>query len=122
MSKRNVAIGRLALAFAALLTVAAAAGPSRADDNWNQWNQHRDRGDHDDGRWGHGNGGWGNNWRHDNWGHNWGPGWGNNSRHYDNRYPPYVYLYPRPYFYPRPYYYDYYGSPSFNVIIPLHIH
>ena len=85
----------------------ALSGPVRADDNW-QWNNgyHRDRnwGDDDNGHnWRHGNNGWGNNWRH------------------DDHYPRYVYVRPRPYYYPQPYYYDYYGRPSFNFIIPLHI-
>jgi len=124
MSKRKVGIGRLAIAFAALLTVLAVAGPTRADDDWGRWNQwnngRHDRSDHDDGsNWRHGNNGWGNggwnnNWRHGN------NGWGNNWRH-DDHYPRYVYVRPRPYYYPQPYYYDYYGRPSFNFIIPLHI-
>ena len=128
MSKQRVGIGRLALAFAALLTVLAVSGPSRADDDWGRWNQWNN-GRHDDrdhGNWGHGNDGWNNNWRHgnDGWGNNWrhgNDGWGNNWRHYNNRYPAYVYVRPRPYYYPQPYYYDYYGRPSFNFIIPLHI-
>lgn len=127
MSKRKTVIGRLALAFAALLTVLAVSGPTLADDDWRRWGRDNDRHwsdndgrrDHDNRRdWGHGNGGWGNNWnnnrRHSN------NGWGNNWRRNDH-YPRYVYVRPRPYYYPQPYYYDYYARPSFNFVIPLHI-
>lgn len=124
MSKGKLGIGRLAIAFAALLTVFAVSGPVQADDNW-QWNNgyHRDRdwGDDDgDGHhWRHGNNGWGNGGWNNNWRHR-NDGWGNNWWHHDY-YPRYVYVRPRPYYYPQPYYYDYYGRPSFNFVIPLHI-
>lgn len=125
MSKGKTVTGRLALAFAALLTVLAVSGPTLADDDWRRWGHDNDHywGDndgrrHDNDGWRHRDGGWGNHW--DN-------GWGNNWRHHDNwghrkryDYPRFVYVQPRPY-YARPYYYDYYSRPSFNFVIPLHI-
>jgi hypothetical protein len=142
MSKGKQPLGRLALAFAALMTVAGAAAPSLADDDrWDRRDGNREwrwdgGGDwrHDNDGWRHD--GWRNNWRHDDrrWGHNWGPGWGNNwgpgwGNNWRKHRPSYVYVYPQPYYYqpqpyyyrPRPYHQGYYARPSYNFVIPLHI-
>jgi hypothetical protein len=91
--------GRIGLAFAALISIAAVAGPAAADD-WNHRHRH-----HDSGFFSFGFG---------------GPGYyyAPPPRYYYP--PPPAYYYPPPppaYYYPPPAYYA--PGPSFNLVVPF---
>ena len=96
-------LGRTVLALAALVALAAMAGPASAHDN-GRWRHHRHY--HDRGFFSFGFG---------------APGYyyAPPPRYY---YPPPGYYYPPPgYYYPPPAYY-YAPGPSFNLVIPFHDH
>jgi hypothetical protein len=96
-------LGRIGLAFAALISIAAVAGPAAADD----WNHHRQH--HDNGFFSFGFG---------SPGYYYAP-----PPAYYYAPPPRYYYYPPPaYYYPPPAYYGYGPSASFNFVVPFGHH